>query len=62
MIYLMARFGLGFGMLLIILGGLSACYHPTGTAEFTLSVMNIGLGVFLSAISTVTILIERKRQ
>ncbi|MFC4336903.1 hypothetical protein [Salininema proteolyticum] len=62
MITLIARSGMVMGVLLALLGGLSAWYHPAGSAEFTLSAATCGLGVFLLIVCVISILIERKRQ
>ncbi|HEU5127471.1 MAG TPA: hypothetical protein VFU12_05720 [Glycomyces sp.] len=62
MVGLIARFGLGFGVFLTLSAALLLIALPAGTAEFTISTLTVGLGVFLVLICTSALYIERKRR
>lgn len=62
MVGLIARFGLGFGVFLTLSAALLLVALPAGTAEFAVSVLTVGLGLFLVLISTSALYIERKRR
>lgn len=62
MVGLIARFGLGFGVFLTLSAALLLIALPAGTAESTISVLTVGLGVFLVLICTSALYIERKRR
>ncbi|QSB05091.1 hypothetical protein [Natronoglycomyces albus] len=62
MFTLIARTGLFIGIFLVISAGALALALPTDTDEFVISVLTVGIGVFLSLFSTFALFIERKRQ
>ncbi|GAB3648285.1 hypothetical protein [Glycomyces tarimensis] len=62
MVGLIARFGFGFGVFLTLSSLLILLYLPAGTAEFTVSALTVGLGVFLILISIFALYTERKRR
>lgn len=62
MVGLIARFGLGFGVFLILSATLLLLYLPAGTAESAISALTVGLGVFLVLISIFALYTERKRR
>lgn len=62
MFTLIARTGLGFGVFLVLCSGALALALSSDTPEFVISVLTVGLGVFLTLFCAFALIIERKRQ
>lgn len=62
MVGLIARTGLAAGVLLTLAAGLLLLSLSTGTAEFAVTTLTAGLGLFLILISFIALYIERKRR
>lgn len=61
MLSLLARVGLYMAILLITLPALMLLLLRPGTAEFVVTALTLGMGLFLALISTLVLIRERKR-
>ncbi|WP_191275228.1 hypothetical protein [Nocardiopsis terrae] len=62
MLPLIGRFGLFTGAFLTLACTLTAVFTSPGTAEFTISVLTVGVGLLVFVLGLLALLLERKRQ
>lgn len=55
----LARMALGWATFLVLVGGVLLLIEPTGSAEFVVSVLTVGLGVLLGALAVGALLLTR---